>query len=326
MKTKTSILFYAKRARINAKGQFPIYTRITVNGRRIEFSTGRNVRAVIWSSDKGRMIGQSAEARSINKNLDILKTKIINIQMDFIHTKTPISAKIFKSKVLGEDAKRRMLIPIFEDHNKRIEELVGKEYAPGTLQRYKTSLIHTKEFLKWKYKESDIDILKINHAFITDYEFHLRSVRNCSNNTTVKYINNFAKIIKICLANDWIYRNPFNNYKSKIRTVERVYLNQPKIQRLLNKDFKSERLSLVRDIFLFSCYTGLAYVDVKNLTKAHISIGIDGDKWIFTHRQKTESTSKILILPVTQMMIDKYSDHPKCIANNSLLPIFAIRK
>jgi len=162
MKTKTSILFYAKRARINAKGQFPIYTRITVNGRRIEFSIGRNVTAVKWSSEKGKMKGQSEEARSINKHLDILKTKIIDIQMEFIHTKTPISAKIFKSKVLGEDAKRRMLIPIFEDHNRRIEELVGKEYAPGTLQRYKTSLKHTKEFLEWKYKESDIDILKFN--------------------------------------------------------------------------------------------------------------------------------------------------------------------
>ena len=148
MKTKTSILFYAKRARINAKGQFPIYTLITVNGRRIEFSTGRYISPEKWSSDKGKMKGQSEEARSINKHLDILKTKIIDIQMEFIHTKTPISAKIFKSKVLGEDAKRRMLIPIFEDHNKRIEELIGKEYAAGTLERYKTSLKHTKEFLE----------------------------------------------------------------------------------------------------------------------------------------------------------------------------------
>ena len=148
MKTKTSILFYAKRARINAKGQFPIYTRITVNGRRIEFSTGRYISPEKWSSEKGKMKGQSAEARSINKHLDILKTKIIDIQMEFIHTKTPISAKIFKSKVLGEDAKRRMLIPIFEDHNKRIEELIGKEYAAGTLELNKTSLKHTKEFLE----------------------------------------------------------------------------------------------------------------------------------------------------------------------------------
>lgn len=146
--------------------------------------------------------------------------------------------------------------PIFEDHNNRIKELVGKEYAPGTLQRCKTSLKYTKEFLEWKFKESDIDILKINHALITDYEFYLRSVRNCSKNTVVKYIKNFGKIIKICLANNWMDRNPFSIQKSKIRTLERVYLNEQEIQRLLNKDFKSERLSVVRDIFLFSFYTG----------------------------------------------------------------------
>jgi hypothetical protein len=148
MKTITSILFYPKRAKVNVKGQCVIYTRITVNGKRIEFSTGRHVEPGKWSSAAGKMKGQSEEARSINKHLDILKTKIIDIQMEFIHTKTPISAKLFKSKVLGEDMKRRMLIPIFEDHNNRIKELVGKEYAPGTLERYKTSLKHTKEFLE----------------------------------------------------------------------------------------------------------------------------------------------------------------------------------
>jgi site-specific recombinase XerD len=326
MKTKRAILFYAKKSKVNAKGQCVIYTRITVNGKRMEFSTGRLVNPEKWSSAGGKVKGHSNEARSINRHLDILKTKIIDIQMEFIHAKIPITAKLFKSKILGEEAKRRMLIPIFEDHNKRIEELVGKEYAPGTLERYKTSLKHTKEFLEWKFKESDIDILKINHAFITDYEFYLRSVRNCSNNTAVKYIKNFGKIVKICLANNWMDRNPFSNYKSQVRAVERVYLTEDEIQKLMDKEFATERLSLVADIFLFSCYTGLAYIDVKNLTKSHISIGIDGDKWIFTHRQKTESASKIPILPVTQIIIDKYVDHPKCIANSSLLPIFSNQK
>ena len=104
-----------------------------------------------------------------------------------------------------------MLIPIFQDHNNKIKELVDKEYAPGTLERYKTSLRHTVDFLKWKYNLEDIDITKIDYAFITDYEFYLRSVGNCANNTTVKYIKNFHKIIKICIDNDWITKNPFSN-------------------------------------------------------------------------------------------------------------------
>ncbi len=326
MKTKVSILFYAKRAKVNANGLFPIYTRITVNGKRVEMSTGRFVEPSKWSASAGKMKGQSEEARSVNRQLDMLKIKIIDMQMEFIHQNIPITAKAFKSKLLGLDEKQRMLIPIFQDHNKKIEELVGKEYAPGTLERYKTSLKHTIDFLEWKYKVSDIDILKINHAFITEYEFYLRSVRNCNNNTAVKYIKNFGKIIKICLANNWIDKNPFSNYKAKVREVERVYLSEDEIQKILNKEFATERLSLVRDIFLFSCFTGLAYIDVKNLTKSHISLGIDGEKWIFTHRQKTESASKIPILPVTQLIIDKYLDHPQCLNEDRLLPILSNQK
>ena len=326
MKTKVSILFYAKKAKAATNGLVPIYTRITINGKRIELSTNRFVEISKWSIEAGKMKGCSEEARSINSHLDLLKIQIIDAQMELIHKKIPVTAETIKSKLLGVDERARMLVPIFQDHNNKIKELVGKEYAPGTLERYTTSLKHTIEFMQWKYNVSDIDITKIDHAFITDYEFWLRSVRNCANNTAVKYIKNFNKIIKICLANDWLEKNPFANYKSKVKEVERVYLSENEIQSIIEKDFKTERLSLVRDIFLFSCFTGLAYIDVKNLTKSHISFGIDGEKWIFTHRQKTESASKIPILPVTQMIIDKYENHPQSNNQEKLLPILSNQK
>lgn len=326
MKTKVSILFYAKKAKASVNGLVPIYTRITINGKRIELSTNRFVETSKWSVEAGKMKGSSEEARSINSHLTLLKTQIIDAQMELIHKKLPVTIESLKSKILGVDERARMLVPIFQDHNNKIKELVGKEYAPGTLERYTTSLKHTIEFLEWKYNISDIEISKINHAFITDYEFYLRSVRNCANNTAVKYIKNFSKIIKICLANDWLEKNPFANYKAKVKEVERVYLTEEEVQEIIEKDLKNDRLSLVRDIFLFSCFTGLAYIDVKNLTKSHISIGIDGEKWIFTHRQKTESASKIPILPVTQMIIDKYENHSQCVANDKLLPILSNQK
>jgi site-specific recombinase XerD len=326
MKTKVSILFYAKKAKAAANGLVPIYTRITINGKRIELSTNRFVEISKWSTEAGKMKGSSEEARSINNHLDILKSQIRDAEMELIHKKIYVTTETIKSKLLGIDERARMLVPIFQDHNNKIKELVGKEYAPGTLERYTTSLKHTIEFMQWKYNVSDIDITKIDHAFITDYEFWLRSVRNCANNTAVKYLKNFNKIIKLCLANDWIDKNPFANYKSKVKDVERVYLTEAEIQSIIKKDFKTERLSLVRDIFLFSCFTGLAYIDVKNLTKSHISFGIDGEKWIFTHRQKTESASKIPILPVTQMIIDKYKNHPQCNNEDKLLPILSNQK
>ncbi len=323
MKTKVSILFYAKRAKASVNGLVPIYTRITINGKRIELSTNRFVEITKWSTEAGKMKGFSEEARSINSHLDMLRIQIIDMQMELIHKKFPVTTETLKSKILGTEERQRMLVPIFQDHNNKIKELVGKEYAAGTLERYTTSLKHTIEFMQWKYNVSDIDINKIDHAFISDYEFWLRSVRNCANNTAVKYIKNFNKIIKICLANDWLDKNPFANYKSKVKEVDRVYLSEDEVQSIINKDFKSERLSLVRDIFLFSCFTGLAYIDVKNLTKSHINFGIDGEKWIFTHRQKTESASKIPILPVTQMIIDKYENHPQSNNQEKLLPILS---
>ena len=326
MKTKVSILFYAKKAKAAANGLVPIYTRITINGKRIELSTNRFVEISKWSTEAGKIKGTSEEARSINNHLDLLKSQIRDAEMELIHKKIALTTETIKSKLLGVDERARMLVPIFQDHNNKIKELVGKEYAPGTLERYTTSLKHTIEFMQWKYNISDIDITKIDHAFITDYEFWLRSVRNCANNTAVKYLKNFNKIIKLCLANDWLDKNPFANYKSKVKEVERVYLTEAEIQSIIEKDFKTERLSLVRDIFLFSCFTGLAYIDVKNLTKAHVSYGIDGEKWIFTHRQKTESASKIPILPVTQMIIDKYENHPQCINEDKLLPILSNQK
>jgi site-specific recombinase XerD len=326
MKTKVSILFYAKRAKARANGLVPIYTRITVNGKRIELSSNKFVEQAKWSTEAGKMKGTSEEARLVNSHLDLLRNQIMEAQIDLNYKKIQITTETLKSRIIGVEERKRMLVPIFEDHNNRMKALVGKEYAQGTLDRYTTSLRHTISFLQWKFKISDIELNKIDHAFVTDYEFWLRSVRNCANNTAIKYIKNFTKIIKICLDNDWMDKNPFSKYKSKLREVERIYLTEDEIQNLLNKDFKTERLSLVRDIFLFSCFTGLAYIDVKNLTKSHISIGIDGEKWIFTHRQKTETASKIPILPVTQMIIDKYDNHPKSNNEDRLLPILTNQK
>ncbi|HCQ13430.1 site-specific integrase [Flavobacterium sp.] len=326
MNTSVSILFYIKRAKVNNLGVCPIYTRVTVNAKRFEFSTNKYINPEKWSSEGSKVKGSTEEARTINSHLDYLKSQVLEAEKKLFKKDINLTSENLKNELFGLSETKRMLVPIFQDHNNKIKELVGKEYAPGTLERYTTSLKHTIEFMQWKYNVSDIDITKIDHAFITDYEFWLRSVRNCANNTAVKYLKNFNKIIKLCLANDWLDKNPFANYKSKVKEVERVYLTEAEIQSIIEKEFKTERLSLVRDIFLFSCFTGLAYIDVKNLTKSHISFGIDGEKWIFTHRQKTESASKIPILPVTQMILDKYENHPQCNNEDKLLPILSNQK
>ena len=326
MKHKISTLFYAKAAKTSKNGLLPIYQRITVNGERIEMSTSKFIEKAKWNTSAGKIKGSSEEARLINSYLDILKAKVYEAEKWMVNNNLEINAQTFKNKLLGIEEKQRKLMLIFQEHNKRMKELINKEFSINTYKKYETTLTHTKEFLKSQYAINDISINRIDLAFINNFDFYLRNTKNCNNNSTIKYIRNFGKIVKQCYKNGWLERDPFLNYDGRVKEVERTYLNETEIEALLNKKFIIKRLELVKDLFLFSCFTGLAYIDVFNLTPANIIIGIDGEKWISTHRQKTESASKIPILPVTQMIIDKYENHPQCNNEDKLLPILSNQK
>ena len=326
MKNKISILFYAKSSKSSKNGLTPIYLRITIDGARIELSTSKFIEQSKWNNSSGKVKGNTEEARTLNGYLDIMKTKVLETEKNMINNDLEINAQTFKNKFLGIEERKRMLIPIFEVHNLRMKELLGKEFAYNTYKKYKTSLKHTKEFLQFQYKIDDIAISKIDLPFINDYDFYLRKTKNCNNNSTIKYIRNFGKIVKQCYANGWIDKDPFLNYKGKVKEVEREFLCEEEIQTIIDKDFKIGRLSLVRDIFIFSCFTGLAYIDVKQLTTDHIGIGIDGNKWIFKNRQKTDSSSKIPLLPIPEQILSKYASHPKCLNEECVLPVSSNQK
>jgi len=326
MKAKITLHIYAKTTKANVAGQLPIYIRLTVDGQRFEFSSKKFIDKTKWSPELSKMKGSSEEARTLNNYLDLMKSKVFAIQMELIHKNEELSLDNFKSRILGTHQREKMLIPIYQNHNDKIKELIGNGYAYGTLERFKISLKHLQEFILWKYNVSDISINKIDYAFVTEFEFYLRSVKKCNNNTSVKYVRNFRKIIKICLDNDWLDKNPCSRYEGKMKEVERDFLTEEELNRIYNKRFSSERLTLVKDIFIFSCYTGLAYVDVKGLKKDHIGIGMDGQKWIFKNRQKTDTKSKIPVLPIAQEIIQKYEDHPRCLNEDAILPILTNQK
>ena len=321
-----NLLFFVKKNKIKANGTAPIYLRITIDGKAKEIASKRYIVPDKWDSKMQKAIGTSEEIKLLNAYLKTLEQQVYDTHHIMLKDRTTATSESLKSKLLGTDKKNRMLVPIFEDHNNKVESLLGQEYAYGTLERYKTSLKHTIDFMKSKYSVSDIDIKEIDHAFIMDYEFYLRSVRKCNNNTTVKYLKNFKKIIRLCISNGWLDRDPFVNYKPKVREVEREFLSQEEVITIYTKQFKTERLNLVKDIFVFSCFTGLAYIDVKNLIKSNIHTGIDGGKWIFTHRQKTETASRIPLLPIAEEIIQKYKNHPQCIGEDKLLPILTNQK
>ncbi|HCN84279.1 MAG TPA: recombinase, partial [Sphingobacteriaceae bacterium] len=281
-----------------------------------------------WNANGQKLGGSGEEVRALNIYLKTLEHQVYEAHRNMIEKKLPLTAAGLKNTLIKKDEpeKGKMLVPIFEEHNRQVKALIGKEYAQGTLDRYQTSLKHTVAFIQWKYKVSDINIRGINHEFIMSYDFYLRSERNCNNNSTVKYLKNFKKIILICIANGWLDKDPFIKYKPKVKEVIREYLTMEDLQRISDKQFTNVRLTQVRDIFLFSCYTGLAYADVKKLKREEISIGLDGQKWIFTSRQKTDTASRIPLLPTALQIMQKYEDHPECSDLGKLLPVLSNQK
>ncbi|AKD02349.1 recombinase [Pontibacter korlensis] len=326
MSINFSLLFYLKKPKNYTSGPVPIYIRITVTGKRAELTTGRECQPGRWNVAAGRASGNREEIKSLNMYLDKLQAKVYEAHRQLIEAGESITADRIKMKFLGKEDKPRMLIEIFKEHNRKVEALIGSEYSEGTSKRYKTSLKHTANFLRWKYVVEDIDIGKVDHAFVADYDFYLRSVRKCNNNSAVKYIKNFGKVIRICLSSGWLKVDPFRNYKAKTRKVDRVFLTEEELNAMAEKKFVSERLMQVRDIFLFSCYTGLAYVDVQQLKRADIGKGVDGEQWIFKNRQKTDTPSRIPLLPLALQILERYQDHPQYLYDGRLLPVLSNQK
>lgn len=233
-----------------------------------------------------------------------------------------ISAKKIIDKYLGRDAKPRvMLLDVFREHNERCRKLADKDMAPATVTRYETSLKHTAEFIRFNFRQDDIPIDEVNHKFIKDYEFYLKTERNCCHNTATKYLKNFKKIIRIALANELITRDPFANIKFSLDEVERDFLEDHEIHKIINKEISIERLAIVRDTFVVCCLTGLAFSDIKGLKQEHLVTDNNGALWIRKKRQKTNNMCNIPLLDIPRRILERYKNHPECIRKGVLLPV-----
>lgn len=326
MKTRVSVLFYTRKSKTKSSSHAPIYMRITVNGARAEFSTGKTAEISKWNPTSNRMKGNSEESRVINNHLDILKSSILEIENKFVISRDSFDAEDIKNNLLGNNKDERYLIPVFEEHNRRMEKLIGKEYAIATLKNFRTCLKHLKSFL-WKvHKKSDINLAKLEPSFLNDFDFYLRTEAKVNNNAAVKHSKNLGKILKSCYRNGWIEKDLVQYYNGKYNEVTVNYLTESEIELIQNKAFSGDGLNLVKDIFLFSCYTGLAYIDIYNLTSDQISNGIDGNLWVITNRQKTGTSSNVPLLPIAKSIIEKYENHPFTKNSGKLLPVYTNQK
>jgi integrase len=322
------VAFYLKKQKTNQAGKSPLYARITVNGKRIEISVKRSIEESNWNPVKGMAKGSREEITKLNKYLDQFKAGIVESYQQLLLQKKFITAELLKEKVTGEDQAEFTLCKLMEYHN--AEQV--KVLEPGTMKNYYTTQKYIKEFIKERFKTSDKYLSELSYKFITDFEYYLRNrtpekgQKPLNNNGLMKHIERFCKMVNLAVRLEWIDRNPFQAYQLKFDKVEREYLTKDELARIENKHFNIVRLQVVQDLFIFSCYTGLAYIDVFNLTPANLIEKSENDIWITTNRQKTNEPVKVPLLPKALAIVEKYKGHPQALAEGKVLPTLSNQK
>ena len=316
-----SILFFIKKTKLLKNGEAPICLRITVNGKRAEVQIKRSIEVSRWNAKKECANGKERKYQELNHYLETVRTKVLQIHRQLEQDGKPITAEILKRRYYGEGESPKMLLEVFNDHNKKCRDLLGKDFVLGTVLRYERTVRYLSEYMKQVYRMTDIPLKDITDEFIRGFEHYIKTNKPCSQNATVKYLKNLKKIIRLALANHWIVIDPFFEIKLKQTATNRAFLLEEEIKVLMNKEFTIPRLETVRDIFIFCCFTGLAFSDVQHLTAEHIIRSVNGEYWIRKPREKTDNMCNIPLLEIPRMIIEKYRNHPECIKDGVILPV-----
>ena len=325
LESSFGLVFFLKIPRNETKIR-TVYFRITVDGVPKEASTKRKWDMTRWDQKSERAVGSKEDAKSLNFFLDSLTLKINAIKTEMMHSGKIITAEKIMDEILGRTAPRVKVLEEFQKHNNEMEALLGKGYAKGTLDRFTITKNHLTAFIKFKFKKNDVEFADLNLEFVKDFEFYLRTVRDCSNNTTLKYIANFKKIVIRAIDNEIISKDPFKNFKGRKTKLVKKPITTQELYELEKHYFSTDRLDVVRDVFVFQCYTGLAYIDAYQLKKTDIKKGIDGNLWIISERQKTNSSFNVPLLPQALKIIEKYKEHPLCLQRGTVLPVSSNQK
>lgn len=323
--TTFGVLFYLKTQKTSMQGKAPICARVTVNGKRTEISVKRSVNANEWDDRKGMAKGNRKETVELNMFLNQFKAKIINTYQQMILSDAMIDGPAIRDRVLGKDHLAPTLVSLVEYHN---EQQLHK-LAPGTMKNYYTTQRYIEKFLREKYYRNDIVLSQLTYKFILDFERYLFNYvpkdhqKPLNNNGIMKHIERLRKMINMAVKLDWLSKDPFASFKKHFDKVERECLNDKELTALANKHFAIERLRHVRDMFLYSCYTGLSYIELAELTPSKIITGIDGGLWISTSRAKTDTGVRVPLLPQAIELMKKYIDDPRALNNGTVFPVIS---
>ena len=316
-----AVLSFIRKSRQVKHGDATVYLRITADGTRTEVSTKVNVYKIKWDTLKGRVKGTTDESRRLNLGIINFEHRIREIYNRFVEQGKIITADSIKNELLGLDHKKRLLLDQFEMTVRDMELRIDTGFARGTVKNWTVTKGHLKEFLNKYYFVSDIAFKQLDLKFISDFQWYARTKWSCGNNAALKHIERIRKVVKQALINNWLIKDPFLGFEGKQEKSHRTFLTNDELCTIQNKAFYIERLERVKDIFIFCCYTGLAHVDVEKLTTQNIVVGIDGKKWIYTFREKTNTKSNIPLLPVALEILKKYHQENDPTPFSKLLPV-----
>lgn len=322
-----SILFwiYGTRAINNLTN---IYVRVTLNGKRVNISLKRKIDIDAWDIKRQRLSGKTKTSRILNLYLDEVHSKIYRIYEHLKSEETLFTPQIIKARFLGETKRHFSFQDIVNYHNEKMQHKLHR----NTLRQYQTSQRYMLSYIAKEYKSPDIYLKDLNYGFVIGFEDFLRSYEPKSgqlkigNNTAMKHIKKLRKMVSLAYRMEWIERDPFVNFKPKIEKREREFLRNDELERIENLYSSIERLIVVRDLFVFSCYTGISYSDIVKLVAENILIGVDGTCWIMANRIKTGTPFKIPLLKQAEDIINKYKNHSRTRYNENLLPRLSNQK
>ena len=313
------------------KGSTPesmVYARITVNKKRAEISLRKTVKSKHWDASKGRLKITAPSYNVFNTYLEFFQSKLVECYQELQLKGNFITPDAIKALFLCEHENVHTLTELFDYHH-RSES--GK-LSVSTNKNYKITRSYVFGFLKERMKLDDVYLVQVNYKFITDLDYYMRTCpprqhkKPLNNNGMMKHMQRFRKILSLGVKLEWMDKNPFNAYEIKFDKVEREFLTEKELNAIENKKLEIERLQIIRDMFVFSCYTGLAYIDAVNLPASSVRTGIDGQLWIYTTREKTNSPLQIPVLPKALELIEKYKDNPRSLYSGTIFPLISNQK
>ena len=301
-----SVIFYLKKSSPKKNGLCPIMGRITIDGQIKAFSLSMDADPNLWDSKENRMIGKSRISQQVNNVIEKYIVKIDNYYDNILYNHGFISAELVKNALDGIDSKETDLLKLFRKHNEEYLLRVGVDRAKGTYIKYLRSHDRLLDFIRYKYGKDDVSLCSLTLSFIESYEYYLRIERNMANNTISDLVKHLQKIINLAINQGTLRKNPFLGYKQEKSKMVCRYLQMEELERIMKTYIPSNRLCYIRDIFVFACFTGLAYVDLCNLSEDNLKTGEDGRTWIIIERQKTKTECNIPLMKLPYQIIEKY--------------------